>query len=100
MGFGSLGMGELLLILLIAILLFGGGRKIPELMRSLGEGIREFKKAAGGLTEEESSHGAENSDAEKSEGEKLREAARALGISTDGKTEDQIRQEIASKVKG
>ena len=41
---GGLGATELLLIVVVILLLFGG-RKIPELMRSLGEGIREFKKA-------------------------------------------------------
>jgi len=36
---------HLILILLIVVLLFGG-RKIPELMKGLGQGIREFKKAS------------------------------------------------------
>lgn len=36
------GIGELLLVLLIVLILFGG-RKIPEVMRGLGEGIRSFK---------------------------------------------------------
>jgi sec-independent protein translocase protein TatA len=36
---------HLLVILLIVILLFGG-KKVPELMRSLGQGMREFKKAS------------------------------------------------------
>jgi sec-independent protein translocase protein TatA len=40
----SLGWNEILLILLIVLLLFGG-RKIPELMRGLGKGIREFTDA-------------------------------------------------------
>ena len=40
----SLGGGELLLIGL-AILLFFGGKKLPELMRGLGKGIREFQDA-------------------------------------------------------
>ena len=39
------GTGELLVILLIVLVIFGGAR-IPELMRSLGKGMREFKKAA------------------------------------------------------
>lgn len=39
---GSLGGGEILVILAIILLLFGG-RKIPELARGLGEGIRNFK---------------------------------------------------------
>jgi sec-independent protein translocase protein TatA len=39
---GKLGGWEILLILLAVLLLFGG-RKIPELMKGLGTGIREFK---------------------------------------------------------
>jgi len=46
---GSFGLTEILIILFILILLFGG-RKIPELAKGLGEGIRSFKK---GLKEDE-----------------------------------------------
>ena len=42
---GTPGMGELLIILLIVLVLFGGSR-IPKIARALGEGIREFKKAS------------------------------------------------------
>lgn len=42
--FQDLGMTELLLIALVVLLLFGG-KKIPELMRGLGKGIREFNDA-------------------------------------------------------
>ncbi|MFN8211055.1 MAG: twin-arginine translocase TatA/TatE family subunit [Bacteroidales bacterium] len=42
---GDIGFTEILLILLVVVLLFGG-RKIPELMKGLGQGIREFKKAS------------------------------------------------------
>ncbi len=41
----GLGVPELLLIGLIILIVFGG-RKIPELMRGLGQGIKEFKKAS------------------------------------------------------
>ncbi len=41
---GSIGAGELLLIFLVALLLFGPGR-LPELGRALGKAAREFKKA-------------------------------------------------------
>lgn len=41
----GLGTPELVLIL-IAILVLFGGRKIPEIMRGIGEGLREFRKAS------------------------------------------------------
>lgn len=41
---GSLGVTEILLILLV-ILVFFGAKKIPELAQGLGKGIREFRKA-------------------------------------------------------
>ncbi len=46
--FGSLGWGEILIILLIILLLFGG-RKIPELMRGIGKGIKSFKEGVKGV---------------------------------------------------
>ena len=45
----GLGWGEIALILLIVLLLFGG-KKIPELMKGLGKGVKSFKK---GLSEVE-----------------------------------------------
>ena len=41
--FGNLGTGEILIILLVLLLLFGG-KKIPELARGLGRGIAEFRQ--------------------------------------------------------
>ena len=38
----NLGAGEIILIALVVLLLFGG-KKIPELMRGLGKGVRSFK---------------------------------------------------------
>jgi len=51
--FKNLGAFELLIIVAIVVLLFGG-KKIPELMRGLGKGMHEFKKASeGGHSDEE-----------------------------------------------
>ena len=47
---GKLGLTEILVILAIVLLLFGG-KKIPELMKGLGSGINEFKKASKGEEE-------------------------------------------------
>ena len=41
---GMLGTNEIIIILVIVLLLFGG-KKIPELMRGLGKGVREFNDA-------------------------------------------------------
>lgn len=52
----SLGTTEILLIILIIVLLFGA-KKIPELMRGVGRGVKEFKDAVNGegTTEEKKS---------------------------------------------
>jgi sec-independent protein translocase protein TatA len=42
---GNLGATEILLILLVVVLLFGG-KKIPEMMKGIGQGMKEFKKAS------------------------------------------------------
>jgi sec-independent protein translocase protein TatA len=44
---GKLGATEIILILAVILLLFGG-KKIPELMRGLGKGMKEFKDAKDG----------------------------------------------------
>ncbi len=42
---GNFGATEIMLIILVVVLLFGG-RKIPELMKGIGQGMKEFKKAS------------------------------------------------------
>ena len=48
----QLGMGELLIIFLAILVLFGANQ-IPKVAKNLGQGMREFKKAARELTEED-----------------------------------------------
>ncbi len=49
---GVIGPGQIILILVIVLLLFGG-KKIPELMKGLGKGIKEFKDGMEGKDDEE-----------------------------------------------
>lgn len=48
---GMLGTNEIIIILVIVLLLFGG-KKIPELMRGLGKGVREFNDAKSNVKKE------------------------------------------------
>ncbi|MBU6192448.1 MAG: twin-arginine translocase TatA/TatE family subunit [Bacteroidetes bacterium] len=49
--FGNLSSGELILIFAVVLLLFGA-KRIPELAKGLGKGIREFKDASAGIKRE------------------------------------------------
>ncbi len=49
---GGMGPTEIIIILLIVLLLFGG-KKIPELMKGLGKGMKEFKDAKNDTSSEE-----------------------------------------------
>jgi len=48
---GVVGPWQIILIIVVVLLLFGG-KKIPELMKGLGQGAREFKKGLNGEEEE------------------------------------------------
>lgn len=48
---GGLGAPEIIIILIIVLLLFGG-KKIPELAKGLGKGIKEFKDASKGIEDD------------------------------------------------
>ena len=55
-----LGTQEILLIALVILLLFGG-KKIPELMKGLGKGVKSFKDGMNGIESSESSASSNNS---------------------------------------
>jgi sec-independent protein translocase protein TatA len=50
---GNFGATEIILIVLVLILLFGG-KKIPELMKGIGDGVRQFKKGLHGDEKDDS----------------------------------------------
>lgn len=65
--FGNLGAGEIILILLVILILFGA-KKIPELARGIGKGMSEFKKGLKDVEDE-----IKNSDTESKKTENKKE---------------------------
>ncbi len=92
----AIGAQEILLIVVVVVILFGAN-KIPELAKSLGKATGEFKKA-----QRESE--LELKDAERSlkEGKpsssKIKQMALEFGIATEGKTDEQLLDEIQKKM--
>lgn len=84
----GLGTTELLVVLFIILLLFGG-RKLPELARSMGSAVKEYSKASTGEIEEEKPP-------KKEENEKtaILEAAKKMGIETEGRSIKEIAQDL------
>jgi sec-independent protein translocase protein TatA len=50
---GGIGTAEIILLIVVLLLMFGG-KKIPELMRGLGRGMKEFKDASKGIDNSDS----------------------------------------------
>ncbi len=84
----GLGPWEIVLVLIIVLIIFGP-KKLPELARAIGDSVRNYKKASVGMWEEESKPQI------KGEAAVLIETAKKLGIKTEGKTLEQISEEIA-----
>lgn len=83
----GLGFGELLLIFLIA-LIFIGPKKLPELAKGLGEGLKEFQKATKGFTDSvNNSVAEEKKDTPSIEAPAQAEVAQAEVIKTEEKSE-------------
>jgi sec-independent protein translocase protein TatA len=66
---GGLGAGEIVAISLVVLLLFGG-KKIPELMRGIGKGVKSFKDGVKGIEDDINASLEEDSSATKSKDEK------------------------------
>jgi sec-independent protein translocase protein TatA len=78
--FGSIGMPELILIFVVALLVFGP-KKLPELGKSLGRGLAEFKRASEDLKktiEDEIEHGKQETDEVKQQVSEVRNTVASL----------------------
>ncbi|MGC9444754.1 MAG: Sec-independent protein translocase subunit TatA/TatB [Candidatus Methanospirareceae archaeon] len=110
MFFGMPGGGELLIIGVLVIVLLFGAAKVPQLARSFGQAMGEFKKAKReselNLKQFEDSVTADEPEKPKitakqeSKGEEvdIREVAKYMGISTEGKSEEQLKAEVQAKM--
>ena len=84
----GLGTTELLVVLFIILLLFGG-KKLPELARSMGSAVREYSKAS--TTEVEKEKAPNKEEDEKTA---ILEAAKKMGIETEGRSIKEIAQDL------
>ncbi|HEY9205899.1 MAG TPA: twin-arginine translocase TatA/TatE family subunit [Candidatus Methanoperedens sp.] len=91
---GLIGPSELILILVVALFLFGPD-KIPEMARSLGKAMAEFKKAQIEAEREVKQPGEQINDKET----KIYNLAIEMGIDVKNKTSEQLVEEIRSKIK-
>jgi sec-independent protein translocase protein TatA len=85
---------EWLIVIVIVVVLVFGASKIPDLAKSLGRAQGEFQKGKVEAEMEVQQLKAQSSQSAPSEHDKLLSAAKELGISTAGKTDDEIRTEM------
>jgi sec-independent protein translocase protein TatA len=95
----AIGPLEIVLIVVIIIVLFGAS-KIPELARSLGKATGEFKKGKQEIENEINDIGKPSPQTKPAEisSSKIRTMAHDLGIATEGKSDDQLLDEIQKKM--
>lgn len=94
------GMNEWLIILLVIALLFGAS-KLPQLARSAGKGIAEFRKAQleSELELKELERKIREGKHIRTDTDRLIELAESLGIDPDNKTDDELLDEIRAKLR-
>ncbi len=101
-----IGTTEIIVIALVIMVLLFGASKVPQLARSLGQAMGEFRKAKREAELEyrkieESVTGSEEEipKAKAKGGEvNIREVAAYMGIDTEGKTDEELREEIQAKL--
>ncbi len=84
---------------IVIVIFLWGPQKIPGIARALGRARKEFEQASKEMSEAVSGTASPGLPAEMTGDQMLVETARKLGISTEGKTRDQISQEIVNKAK-
>ena len=91
---GNIGPLQILAILIIVLLLFGA-RKLPELARSIGSAVTEFRKGLKEITKPEE----EEKKEESKSGSEVRSMAKEAGIDVEGKSDEELRKELVERSK-
>lgn len=96
---GTLGGPEMIVLVLIVVVLIFGAKKIPELARGIGRASGEFRRGREELNQEIAEMKDSDGKVIPHETDSLINAAKALGIETDGKTDEELRTEIEAAMK-
>jgi len=94
----NVGPTEILLLLILALILLGP-KRIPELARSLGEAINEFRRASSGALAAET-RAPPVREVHQTGKKGIRGLAEELGIDTVGKTDEELEKEILALIRG
>jgi sec-independent protein translocase protein TatA len=90
----QIGPTEILLLIIIALILFGP-KKLPELAKAAGEAVRIFREESQKITSMEESKPSSSSISD----EDLKKLAEKLGVFTEGKSREQLVEEVIKKAK-
>jgi len=90
---------EWLILIVVAIVILFGSKKLPELARSFGRAKGEFERGQREIEKElREAELKEASTKPKMNKEKLVKVAEGLGIKTEGKTEEELREEVSKQL--
>ena len=97
----NIGGSEWMIIIFVALVLILGTGKLPGAARKIGKAVNEYNKAKNEIQEQIKDVTDESpkiSGPVETEREKLEMIAKSAGVKTDGKTDDEIRESITSKL--
>ena len=97
----NIGGSEWMIIIFVALVLILGTGKLPGAARKMGKAVNEYNKAKNEIQEQikdVTDEAPKISGPVETEREKLEMIAKSAGVKTEGKTEDEIRESIATKI--
>ncbi len=93
------GLEWIIVAVIVLVFFLWGPEKLPKLAKSLGQAKKEFEKASKEAEQQITSVTTGINEEIKKQEDQLLEIARSLGLSTEGKTREQIADEISARLK-